>query len=34
MALLLESFGYSDIQIITDINGKERIIKGIKYVLK
>ena len=33
MSLLLESYGYSDIKIITDINGKERIIKGIKYAV-
>ena len=33
MYLLLESYGYSDIKIITDINGKERIIKGIKYAV-
>ena len=31
MIQLLESFGYGDIKIVTDINGKERIIKGIKY---
>jgi release factor glutamine methyltransferase len=31
MVRLLESFGYSDIIIVTDINGKERIIKAIKY---
>jgi release factor glutamine methyltransferase len=31
MIQLLESFGYSDIKIVTDINGKERIIKGINY---
>jgi release factor glutamine methyltransferase len=33
MFLLLESYGYSDIKIISDINGKERIIKGIKYAV-
>ena len=33
MSSLLESYGYSDIKIITDINGKERIIKGIKYAV-
>jgi release factor glutamine methyltransferase len=33
MSLLLESYGYSDIKIITDLSGKERIIKGIKYAL-
>jgi release factor glutamine methyltransferase len=33
MSLLLESYGYTDIKIITDINGKERIIKGIKYAV-
>jgi release factor glutamine methyltransferase len=32
MVKLLESFRYSDIQIIADINGKDRIIKGIRYV--
>jgi release factor glutamine methyltransferase len=30
-AQLLESFGFSAIKIVPDINGKERIIKGIKY---
>ncbi|MCX6253239.1 MAG: peptide chain release factor N(5)-glutamine methyltransferase, partial [Bacteroidia bacterium] len=30
MVQLLESFGYSDVQIIADINNKERIIKGRK----
>ena len=30
---LLESYGYSEIKIITDLNGKERIIKGIKYAV-
>lgn len=30
MVKLLGSFGYSDIKIVKDINGKERIIKGIK----
>jgi len=33
MFLLLESFGYSEIKIISDINGKERMIKGIKYAV-
>jgi len=33
MSLLLEEYGYTDIKIITDINGKERIIKGIKYAV-
>lgn len=33
MSLLLESYGYSDIKIIADINGKERIVKGIKYAV-
>ena len=33
MFLLLESFGYSEIKIISDINGKERMIKGIKYAI-
>ena len=32
MVQLLESFGYSEIKIVADINGKERIIKGIKDV--
>ncbi len=32
MIRLLESFRYSEIQIVADINAKERIIKGIKYV--
>ena len=32
MIKLLESSGYSDIEIVKDINGKERIIKGIKNV--
>jgi release factor glutamine methyltransferase len=32
MVQLLESFQYSEIQILTDINGKERIIKGTKDV--
>jgi release factor glutamine methyltransferase len=32
MVQLLESFGYSDVQIIADINNKERIIKGRKDV--
>jgi release factor glutamine methyltransferase len=32
MVKLLESFGYSEIEIIADINSKERIIKGIKNV--
>jgi release factor glutamine methyltransferase len=31
MVQLLESYGYSDIKVIRDINGKERIIKGILY---
>ncbi len=31
MLQLLESYGYGDTEIIPDINGKERIIKGIKY---
>jgi release factor glutamine methyltransferase len=30
MVQLLESYGYSDIKIVKDINGKERIIKAIK----
>ena len=30
MAQLLESFEYFEIQIVTDINKKERIIKGTK----
>ena len=29
---LLKSFRYNDIQIVNDINGKERIIKGTRYV--
>jgi hypothetical protein len=29
---LLESFDYSEIEIVLDINGKERIIKGRKNV--
>ena len=33
MFQLLESYGYNDIKIVTDINGKERIIKGIKYAV-
>jgi release factor glutamine methyltransferase len=33
MSLLLESYDYRDIKIVTDINGKERIIKGIKYAV-
>lgn len=32
MVQLLESFEYSGIKIVTDINSKERIIKGTKYV--
>ena len=32
MIRLFESFRYTDIQIVADINGKERIIKGIRYV--
>jgi release factor glutamine methyltransferase len=32
MAGLLESYGYSDIKVISDINGKSRIIKGIRNV--
>ena len=32
MVRLFESFRYTDIQIVADINGKERIIKGIRYV--
>jgi release factor glutamine methyltransferase len=32
MFKLLQSFGYSKIEIINDINNKERIIKGIKNV--
>ena len=32
MAELLESYGYTDIRIVRDINGKERIIKGKSYV--
>jgi len=31
MVQLLESYGFGDINVIKDINGKERIIKGIKY---
>ena len=31
MNQLLDSYGYRDIKILTDLNGKERIIKGIKY---
>jgi len=33
MVQLLESFGYSEIKIVEDINGKERIIKGINYAV-
>jgi release factor glutamine methyltransferase len=32
MVQLLESFGYSEIEVVKDINGKERIIKGTKDV--
>lgn len=32
VASLLKSFRYTDIQIVKDINGKERIIKGTRYV--
>jgi release factor glutamine methyltransferase len=32
MVQLLESFGYSVIEIVADINSKERIIKGTKDV--
>lgn len=32
MILLLESFGYSAIEVVKDINGKDRIIKGKKNV--
>jgi len=32
MVQLLESYGYTEIQIVADINGKERIIKGTKDV--
>jgi release factor glutamine methyltransferase len=32
MILLLESFNYSEIEILSDINNKERIIKGRKNV--
>jgi release factor glutamine methyltransferase len=31
MIQLLDSYGYGHIKILNDINGKERIIKGIKY---
>jgi release factor glutamine methyltransferase len=31
MLRLLESYNYIDTKIIADINGKDRIIKGIKY---
>jgi len=31
MIQLLDSFGFRDIKIVTDINGKARIVKGIKY---
>jgi hypothetical protein len=32
MVNLLESAGYSEVAIVEDINGKERIIKGRKNV--
>jgi release factor glutamine methyltransferase len=30
MSELLQAYGYSEVEIIKDINGKDRIIKGIK----
>ena len=34
MIQLLESFNYSEIEIVQDMNDKERIIKGMKKCLK
>ena len=31
MVHLLESFGYSPVDLLKDINGKERLIKGLKH---